>query len=264
MNIILRTGVVFFSLLSLSACTKIGFDKRESGEIPFKLIGVETGACPLQTRIGQDKWQLDYFGFYLSNPEVRIDGRWQVVKFKQNEWQTKNVAFLTFHSLCNHPENANSKIILDVSDEFMKLATNLRFTLGLPFEQNHQSPESLATPLNNKAMFTSVQQGHKFMRLDLSHAASDKQWRYSLGSVGCHSASADEAPEKVCDFTNRVEFILPMTQLDTDLALEISISNIVSQVNLDLPQDCAVQSPESSPCNKLLNNLLHRPWLKWD
>ena len=92
MNIILRTGVVFFSLLSVSACTKIGFDKRESGEIPFKLIGVETGACPLQTRIGQDKWQLDYFGFYLSNPEVRIDGRWQVVKFKQNEWQTKNVA----------------------------------------------------------------------------------------------------------------------------------------------------------------------------
>ena len=102
------------------------------------------------------------------------------------------------------------------------------------------------------------------MRLDLSHAASDKQWRYSLGSVGCHSASADEAPEKVCDFTNRVEFILPMTQLDTDLALEISISNIVSQVNLDLPQDCAVQSPEAPPCNKLLNNLLHRPWLKWD
>ena len=90
-----------------------------------------------------------------------------------------------------------------------------------------------------------------------------RKWSYHLGSVGCDSESAVRPPEKSCAFTNRVEFILPMTQLDTDLDLEVSVSNIVAQVDINEAPSCMFESPETEPCKKLIQNLVHRPWIKW-
>jgi len=81
--------------------------------------------------------------------------------------------------------------------------------------------------------------------------------------VGCDSESAVRPPAKSCAFTNRVEFILPMTQLDTDLDLEVSVSNIVAQVDINEAPSCMFESPETEPCKKLIQNLVHRPWIKW-
>ncbi|WP_394221781.1 MbnP family copper-binding protein [Alteromonas gracilis] len=252
------------ALFSLTGCDTINFKGREAGEIPFKLVGVDTGACPMIMSIGQQRWNIDYFGFYLSKPEVRIDGKWQQVKFKQTQWQTANVALLKFHSKCANPDKANSKILLDVSQELLKLATNLRFTMGLPFDDNHANPVSQPSPLNDSSMFWSRQNGHKFLRLDVSKTGEKaREWSYQLGSVGCDSEDADMPPEKSCAFTNRVEFILPMTQLDTDLDLEISVSNIVAQVDINEAPSCIFESPETAPCEKLIENLVHRPWIKW-
>lgn len=251
-------------VLVLSGCSDFNEDKAQAGEIPFKLTGIKSASCPMQLNVQKEAWQLDYFGFYLSNPEVRINGRWQAVKFKPNNWQTDNIALLRFHALCDDKANANDKIALDVTDKFMKRATNLRFTLGVPFAQNHERPTDTSSPLGDSEMFTNEQSGHKFLRLDLSQPNSEQKWQYHLGSVGCESASLTSSPYKACAFTNRVEFILPMTQLDTDLALELSVSNIVSQVDLMNTDGCTTQTPEQQPCKKLLNNLLQRPWLQWD
>lgn len=251
--------------MALVGCDNFTSSPTKAGEIPFTLTGIEKGACPALIKIGESKWQIDYFGFYLTNPEVRIDGRWQPVKFKQNHWQTQTTALLQFHSLCSSPKDANSKISLDVSEEFMKLATNLRFTMGLPFDVNHADPLTQSAPLNVDAMVKNQQEGHRFLRLDLSQVGEgEKSWSYHLGSAGCVSDAIDSAPTKSCAFTNRVEFILPMTQLDSELALEISVSNILSKVQLTDQQNCMFTSPEAQPCKQLLNNLLHRPWIKWD
>jgi len=154
--------------------------------------------------------------------------------------------------------------VLDVSEELLKLSTNLRFTMGLPFEDNHANPLTQPSPLNDSTMFWSWQNGHKFLRLDVSKGSEEtRKWSYHLGSVGCDSESAVRPPEKSCAFTNRVEFILPMTQLDTDLDLEVSVSNIVAQVDINEAPSCMFESPETEPCKKLIQNLVHRPWIKW-
>jgi hypothetical protein len=69
-----RLGVIVAVILGLSGCDKLGMSEREVGEIPFTLTGIENSACPLMVKVGPTKWQLDYFGFYLTKPEVRIDG----------------------------------------------------------------------------------------------------------------------------------------------------------------------------------------------
>ncbi|BFT29378.1 hypothetical protein D210916BOD24_05540 [Alteromonas sp. D210916BOD_24] len=268
MKVRYRNGLLltlFTALLTtLTACDVININSRQPGEIPFKLVGVDAGACPMIMSIGQQRWNIDYFGFYLSKPEVRIDGKWQRVKFRQTEWQTADAALLKFHSLCNAPKDANDKIILDVSEELMKLATNLRFTMGLPFDVNHADPRSQPSPLNDLSMFYNRQNGHQFLRLDVSQNGDENYtWSYHLGSVNCPSESSEVAPEKSCAFTNRVEFILPMTQLDTQLDLDVSVSNIVAQVDIKDAPSCKFVSPELPPCNKLIQNLVHRPWIKW-
>ncbi|MDO6565532.1 metallo-mystery pair system four-Cys motif protein [Alteromonas sp. 1_MG-2023] len=260
-----RFGVMLAIVLGLSGCDTLDWKEREVGEIPFTLTGIESGACPSMVKVGPTKWQLDYFGFYLTKPEVRIDGKWQRVSFKQTKWQTQSTALLKFHSLCSSPDDANNKIILDVSEGLLKLATNLRFTMGLPFDANHANPLSQASPLNDTSMFLNRQQGHRFLRLDLSQAgANEKQWSYHLGSANCTSASTDTPPEASCAFTNRVEFILPMTQLDSELTLELSVSNILAQVDILEAPSCEFSSPEAPPCKQLLRNLLNRPWIKWE
>ena len=260
-----RFGVILAVILGLSGCDKLNFNEREVGEIPFTLTGIENGACPLMVKVGPTKWQLDYFGFFLTKPEVRIDGKWQRVSFKQTQWQTQSTALLKFHTLCSAPEDSNNKIVLDVSEGLLKLATNLRFTMGLPFDVNHTDPLAQASPLSDTTMFLNKQSGHRFLRLDLSHAgANKKQWQYHLGSANCVSDSVDTAPEESCAYTNRVEFILPMTQLDSELTLEISVSNILAQVDLLEADSCEFGSPEAPPCKQLLRNLLNRPWIKWD
>ena len=49
-----------------------------------------------------------------------------------------------------------------------------------------------------------------------------------------------------------------MTQLDTDLDLEVSVSNIVAQVDINEAPSCMFESPETEPCKKLIQNLVHR------
>lgn len=257
-------SLLLTALLALAGCDVIDFKGREPGEIPFKLVGVDTGACPMIMSIGQDRWNIDYFGFYLSKPEVRIDGKWQRVKFKQTRWQTPNEALLKFHNKCINPDDANSKLVLDVSEELLKLATNLRFTMGLPFDVNHADALTQPSPLNDSSMFSNRRNGHQFLRLDVSKNAKEtREWSYHLGSAGCGSESEAAPPKTSCAFTNRVEFILPMTQLDTDLDLEISVSNIVAQVDINDAESCVFASSEVSPCDKLIQNLVHRPWIKW-
>jgi uncharacterized repeat protein (TIGR04052 family) len=251
-------------MMSLAGCDSVDFGSRQPGEIPVKMVGIDTGACPMIMHVGQQGWNIDYFGFYLSNPEMKIDGRWQRVKFKQTQWQTQNVALLKFHSLCQSPAEANDKILLDVSDAFLKLSTSLRFTLGLPFDINHANPLTQPSPLNDSSMFWSWQNGHKFLRLDLSkNGGESRKWSYHLGSVGCESESAVRPPEKSCAFTNRVEFVLPMVQLDSELDLEVSLADIITKVDIDEAPNCMFETPDSEPCERLIQNVVNRPWIKW-
>ncbi|WP_338024841.1 MbnP family copper-binding protein [Alteromonas antoniana] len=263
-NVITRTAVSVCLLFTLSACDTLFPDERVAGTIPVHLKHVDTSTCPMTMKINNTDWIVDYFGLYVSNPEVRIDGKWQAVSFTQNEWQTAKVALLKYHPSCGGDKAGNTKLKINASEKLMQLATNLRFMVGLPFDENHANPLTQPSPLNDSTMFWSWQAGHKFIRLDIHNSQQPSQtWSYHLGSVGCESESAMRPPEKACKFTNRVEMILPMTQLDWELDLSLSVPVMLSQVDLTQSEGCMFESPENPVCGQLLKNLLHRPWLDW-
>lgn len=263
-NLVVRSAVICTLLPVLTACDNI-IPNREGGTIPVHLKHVDTGTCPMTMSINDHEWAIDYFALYASNPAIRIDGKWQSLKFKQTDWQTPDIALLKFHPACDGQPEGNTRLQLEATKELMQLATNFRFTIGLPFEENHANPLTQPSPLNDSSMFWSWQTGHKFLRLDVHNtSAPHETWSYHLGSIGCESESAMRPPEKSCTFTNRVEMILPMTQLDTDLDLALSVPVMLAQVSLPDSDGCMFEAPDDPVCNQLLRNLLHRPWLDWD
>lgn len=249
-------------LMSLAGCDKLELFKREAGEIPVSLVGT-SGSCPQQINIEGERWLLNHFAFYLSQPEIKIEGKWQALKFKPGEDQSETVALITLASDCDNRKRSNSTLMLDANEALMNRATSLRFTLGLPPQLNHADISSLSEPLNNADMFWSTQKGRKFMRLDLQQAGENgKRWRLHVSSAGCSSPSSEAPP--ACTEPNRVTFILPMTQNDMDLRLEASVADIVWRVSQAKGEGCGTEAEPQAVCSRLMRNVIDRPWLTWD
>ncbi|MFT6399121.1 MAG: putative repeat protein (TIGR04052 family) [Bradymonadia bacterium] len=66
----------------------------------------------------------------------------------------------------------------------------LTFTLGVPFEQNHQDAAVANPPFSYTAMFWGWQGGYKFMRLDGATTEGNGN-RIHLGSTGCEGEIAN-------------------------------------------------------------------------
>ncbi|MCW8106924.1 metallo-mystery pair system four-Cys motif protein [Alteromonas ponticola] len=241
------------------------FTRPGAGEIPVTVKGMDTKTCPYEIKLAGERWQIDYFGFYLSDPQVRIDGKWQRIKFETTPWQTPDIALLKFHANCQGANATNTSLKLVATKELMKRSTAFRFTLGLPFAENHANPLTQPSPLNDSSMFWSWQDGHKFLRMDLRQKQNlEHTFSYHLGSIGCTSDSAVRPPAKSCTFTNRVNVILPATQLDFDLALEVSLPHLIMQTKLMESEGCMFEAPDAGVCGRLMKNLQSRPWINWD
>lgn len=48
-----------------------------------------------------------------------------------------NIVLLKFYNKCNNFDDVNSKIVLDVLEEFLKLFINLCFIMGFFFDDNY-------------------------------------------------------------------------------------------------------------------------------
>lgn len=75
----------------------------------------------------------------------------------------------------------------------------LRFTLGVPFEQNHADPLKAAPPLDDPAMHWHWRSGYKFLRAGV-RTPSDGFWIH-VGSAGCEGTVRNVTG---CRFPNRV------------------------------------------------------------
>ncbi len=251
--------------LVLAGCEDFTSYSQAGGEIPVLIKGMNNEKCPNEIRLAGEQWQIEYLGFYASYPEIRVDGRWQRMKFRETEWQTPHIALLKLHDSCGGKEASNMRLQLDASKELMKLATAFRFTLGLPFTENHANPLTQPSPLNDSSMFWSWQDGHKFFRVDLRQKENPEHtFSYHLGSVGCVSESAVRPPDKSCTFTNRVNVILPTNQLDYELELAVSLPHLIMQTNIVKSDGCKFEAPDTGICNRLMRNLQNRPWLSWN
>ncbi|AXR05586.1 metallo-mystery pair system four-Cys motif protein [Salinimonas sediminis] len=251
------------SLMLLGGCDLLTA-KKPPGDIPIRFVDLQkTDDCMYEVELANQRWNVDYLAFYLSEPQVRIEGRWQAVSFVPSKWQSRKLALMQFHDACNSNET-NTVIKLDANKKLLDRASAISFTIGLPFSDNHSLSDNSPPPLNNAAMFQSLRAGHSFMRIELQQANEPQAlWSFMLASGECHADNEDQAPRR-CDKPNRVTLELPLRFNVEDLRLHAKLSQMLFRADMSAGTECNLATPEGSECRKVLSNLTGRDWIRWD
>ncbi|RDV24331.1 hypothetical protein DXV75_14010 [Alteromonas aestuariivivens] len=258
-------GFLITALLMSGGCERIFEEKPAAGEIPIVFTDLQpspSGDCRYKVKVANDLWTLDFFSFFLTEPRIKIEGKWLPLKFIPSSWQTEDVARLEFHHACALQSN-NTRVQLDANADLLARATVLRFTLGLPDNINRQA--EWPAPFQTDDMFISDLFGHNFMRLALSNIADAEthHWEFGLASSLCEYTEGEEQ-KVVCKRPNRLTVDLPMAQNVIDLKLLGSLSQLLFRANLKEQPDCVLAHNSAQNCTKVLNNLLSRDWIRWD
>jgi len=194
-------------------------------------------------------WQLNQVWFYLSELSINTSQGWQALPLKGTQWQQHNIALLGQH--CSQHGSRNWQIQL--ASPMPKHHTGeLRFSLGLPWQKNHQNPLTAKGIFANSNMFWSWQQGYKFFRLDLRNEQQGISWAFHLGATGCRSPSAVRAPQQACTQPNKP--LITLTNVDGDQTIALDLNRLLAKVTLAQDSRC-LSLPTQSSCARLLTNL---------
>lgn len=214
------------------------------------------------------------FRLYVSEVALlRADGVSVPLTLDQDgKWQHKSVALLDFENASGGCANGTPDTRDVVSGTVPQgQYKGLKFTIGVPFDLNHNDPTLAPSPLNLTSMFWTWQGGYKFIKIDMATsgqpitagtatgsghtapAASQKQaptaagFSIHLGSTMCQSASRTTAPS-ACANSNRM--VLSFDNFD--LAKNVIVFDpapVLATTNVD------VNTPETSPgCMSFLND----------
>lgn len=154
------------------------------------------------------------FRFYVHNVRL-INAKGDTVRATlqpESPWADKDVALLDFEngraSCANGtPETRDHIVVLAPAGSYSGVA----FTLGVPFERNHDDLAKAPPPLSLSALAWSWMAGRKFMRVDMRATAADSAptpWVIHLGSTGCKNADSTAKSPTTCSHPNRAEIAL--------------------------------------------------------
>jgi uncharacterized repeat protein (TIGR04052 family) len=155
--------------------------------------------------------------------ELEQDGR----------WQHRGVALIDFEDKTGSCTNGTAQTRDVVVGTVPKgNYRGLRFTLGIPFEINHEDASLAPSPLNLTALWWNWQSGYKFLRIDVieaqrggtgrgeamrtkqamadmgaGHGGGDVGFPIHLGSTGCRVAAGSQKPSE-CAYPNTVRIAL--------------------------------------------------------
>jgi uncharacterized repeat protein (TIGR04052 family) len=156
------------------------------------------------------------------------------------KWQNENTALLDFENKMGPCADGTKETNTTVRGSAPEGTTaKIRFTVGVPFAQNHQLPSSADAPLNLGAMHWDWQAGYKFARIDLENMAATSDWLIHLGSTGCISSAASVAPSTECTHPNRATITLPFDPERNTVVLDLAA--LLASSNL------AFNTPETGP-----------------
>jgi len=201
-------------------------------------------------------WHYQQLQMYVSNVELfEKESGWKLWPMKVTPYQHSNVALLG--SYCGNDqqinaqskENTNWQIILEPILT-QRVATKIRFTLGVPFELNHLNPLTQPSPLNVSSMFWVWQTGHKFLRVEL--ASHDENWLFHLGSTGCSAPSVMRAPSHPCKQPNTVVIELPFNLNSKNIHFDMA--KLLAGIDVTLDTSCQSAVGDEN-CLQPLNNI---------
>ena len=201
------------------------------------------------------------FRFYVSNVRmVTADGTESPVTLTNDgAFQSDTVALLDFEDGsgdCADTGNSalNDAVIGTVAEgEYTQVA----FTIGVPFDENHQDATLAETPLNLSSMFWVWQGGYKFIRIDMG-LANDGGFNVHLGSTMCMSADPTAPPTEECGRPNRMDIVLDydssMQKIVADIGAVVADSDLTLNTEMT-PPGCHSFPTDSVDCGAVFPNL---------
>lgn len=156
-------------------------------------VGAEDFSCagPL-SGLGSSgsTWTPEDFRLYVHDLVLLDDegGRFPVTLHDDGKWQNGRVALLDFEDhtggCLNGTDDTNGLVLGDAPHGTY---SGLSFSVGVPFELNHNDAAAAPSPLNLSTMFWSWQGGYKFLRLDGASTGQPDGALVHLGSTGCEA-----------------------------------------------------------------------------
>ncbi|MBE9009214.1 metallo-mystery pair system four-Cys motif protein [Pseudanabaenaceae cyanobacterium LEGE 13415] len=208
------------------------------------------------------------FRFYISDVAlIDAQGKTVPVTLEQDgKWQYQTVALLDFENktgaCVNGTTEMRDRVVGTVPKGNYK---GLKFTLGIPFNLNHDDSALAPSPLNLTGLWWKWQFGYKFVRIDLQspNAAMPKHEETSggfpihLGSAGCEMKANSDKPTR-CSSPNRAT--VTFTRFDpaknvvvADLARLVTDSNLTQNQAKTAPG--CMSEPNDRDCVGIMANL---------
>ncbi len=209
------------------------------------LVGSEPFACGRSFTVAGTQLQGADFRLYLSDIKL-IDGSGGEVPVSlvsDGKWQTDRVALLDFEDKtgdCIGTADINSQIRGRVATPAATY-TGLRFTVGVPFVDNHQDRAAAPAPLNLSAMFWSWQSGYKFVRAE-GKTAGNVPFVVHIGSTGCVKDGGGQVTS--CSSPNRATVTVPLTDPGKQTVV-VDLAALLGGSNLANPAECHSESDKA-------------------
>ncbi len=199
------------------------------------------------------------FRFYVHDATlIKADGSEAKVALTQDgKWQKDNIVLLDFEDGTGSCSNGNSDTNTSIKGTVPAGDyTSVKFKLGVPFEMNHQLPESAPSPLNLTSLFWVWNAGYKFVRIDLKTQGQPDGWFIHLGSTGCNGASRTDVPTS-CANPNRPEITLNnFNASDKVIVADVKKLLMNSDVDSNVPDSAkgCMSGPTDTDCIGVFNN----------
>lgn len=164
-------------------------------QVPFGALlaqaPFEAGECADGVGTEGDAIAISDLRFYIADVHAQNDaGEWRPLQLSQRAWQGNGITLIDLSALEAESGTAGMNNYIDghlPEDSYRRL----RFTLGVPFEENHSNAATAEAPLNVGGMFWSWQGGRKFLRIDAQPCgdrvpeSTPNSLALHLGSTGC-------------------------------------------------------------------------------
>lgn len=285
MKIKTQATTLLAALVSLAMGTPAAIAQSPSATQPVTIqfaarVGNQPFSCGSTYRLGKPAMEhtLSDFRFYVSEVAlINANGKAVPVTLEQDgKWQYRNVALLDFENKTGACANGTSETRDRIVGTVPKgNYTALQFTLGVPFNLNHEDSTLAPSPLNLTSLWWSWQLGYKFARIDLQRPMTQSRddhpkhgegghggemsnnFLIHLGSTVCQATAAGEKPTR-CNNPNRATVTLKgfnptKNVVVADLARLVATSNLGQNQPKTAPG--CMSEPNDRDCMGIMANL---------
>lgn len=191
------------------------------------------------------------FRYYVFNVSlINAAGKRVPLNLSQDrKWQYQNVALLDFENKSGPCKIGTTAIRNQVVGTVPKgNYKGLQFTLGVPFNLNHQNLLNAPAPLNLTSLWWGWLYGYRFVRIDMNNN-TETGFGVHLGSTGCQPSPVPSSCSN--ENTSRIVF----NKFDPNRNVVVAdLKPLVTNTNLAVPYGCH-SGPSSLPCKNIMANL---------